>query len=177
MKSYTLEIHDNGILVFGSIPIGDMSIIDSLAESHGFPILDPGAAQAFGATLCITNESGAGALRAEITETNKNKSREDAWILGCDTGLSSKTIFSVMTGKSDVGHGDHPWDCDDFGRCYRLLKLFPEWKSRLGEVSARYPAWTGLVSAWDELTELFEAEKWDDLYEMMQIAYGRKKCE
>lgn len=80
------------------------------------------------------------------------------WLLGDDTGISSKTIFSVMTGTPCAWTGT-PLDPSDFGRCYRLLALFPEWRDRMHEVSAAYPAWTRLVESWGELTALYEQEK------------------
>lgn len=79
------------------------------------------------------------------------------WLLGGDTGTSSQTICAVMTG-SKIDWADVPADPSDFGRCYRLLRHFPEWKARLGEVVARYPEWTALVREWDALTVLYEEE-------------------
>ncbi len=78
-----------------------------------------------------------------------------AWVVGGDTGTSSQTIWSVMVG---VKH-DRPWtplDSDDFGRCYRLLELVPEWRKRLPEVAALHPDWKPLVREWDRLTSLYE---------------------
>lgn len=78
------------------------------------------------------------------------------WLLGNDTGTSSKTILAVMT-NSQSRSADIPYDNDDFGRCYRLLRLFPQWRSRLPEVAQRHPAWGPMVTAWDELCVLWEA--------------------
>lgn len=75
-----------------------------------------------------------------------------------DTGISSETIWHVMTGFPVRRHG-YPLDPSDFGRCYRLLQRFPFWRVRLPEVAARFPReWTLLVRHWDELTELYEEE-------------------
>jgi hypothetical protein len=79
----------------------------------------------------------------------------EEWLAGDDTGISSLTIYSVMTGVR-VSRTGIPHDSDDFGRCYRLLKLFPEWRARLTEVADRYPEWRGLVSVWGELEALYE---------------------
>jgi len=79
------------------------------------------------------------------------------WLLSGDTGVSSKTIFAVMTG-SDMKGADVPHDPDDFGRCYRLLSHFPEWKTRLSEVAAKFPIWGPMVAAWEELAALYEKE-------------------
>jgi len=81
-----------------------------------------------------------------------------AWIVGGDTGTSSETIWAVMMGVPRKRGADVPYDPDDFGRCYRLLKLMPEWRPRLPEVAAAYPrsAWGQLVDRWDEMTALYE---------------------
>jgi hypothetical protein len=78
------------------------------------------------------------------------------WLLNGDTGTSSMTIWSVMMKKSCRGGPDVPYDPDDFGRCYRLLKVMPSWRARLPEVSQKYSRWKGLVDNWDELTALYE---------------------
>ena len=107
------------------------------------------------------------------------------WLLGNDTGTSSKTICAVMTG-SKCRDPDVPYDPGDFGRCYRLLALFPEWRVRMHEVADEYPIWGPMVDAWDELTALYDEEKDQraapKLYKRMQslidegrIAAGWKK--
>lgn len=80
-----------------------------------------------------------------------------AWLSNGDTGTSSKTIFSVLTGHP-IEHTGTPSDPSDFGRCYRLLKVMPTWRARLPEVAEQFPEWRGLVGAWDELTALYEEE-------------------
>lgn len=84
------------------------------------------------------------------------------WIISGDTGRSSKTIWAVMMG---VVPKEYPWykfdtpgDPADFGRCYRLLQHFSEWKERLSEVAKTFPEWTPLVREWDSLTALWEEE-------------------
>lgn len=88
-------------------------------------------------------------------DTHYKKALE--WIVGDDTGISSKTIWSVMMGVA-IDRADKPYDPSDFGRCYRLLKLIPEWRNRLEEVSKTYPQWKGLVENWSELEALWEEE-------------------
>jgi hypothetical protein len=82
------------------------------------------------------------------------------WLLSGDTGTSSKTICAVMTGSNLGGDFDAgvPHDPSDFGRCYRLLRLFPGWIERLDEVALHYPMWTGLVREWGELTAMYKEE-------------------
>ena len=85
-----------------------------------------------------------------------------AWLSNGDTGISSLTIWSVMMRRTPPGHPhwypEVPHDPDDFGRCYRLLKVMPAWRPRLGEVAARHPRWKPLVDVWDELSTLYEQE-------------------
>lgn len=82
-----------------------------------------------------------------------------SWIVGDDTGISSRTIWSVMMGVeyNGISGPRPPADPSDFGRCYRLLKLIPEWRGRLREVAERYPIWGPMVEAWDELERMYEA--------------------
>lgn len=103
------------------------------------------------------------------------------WMMSGDTGISSQTIMCVMTGTKNRGHfgADIPYDPSDFGRCYRLLKHFPQWRSRMQQVADKYPAWQPLVDNWDELTALYEKEiknksgRAPKLYEMMRKLRGR----
>ena len=91
------------------------------------------------------------------------------WLLSSDTGISSKTIFAVMTGAKN-NNTDVPYDNDDFGRCYRLLQLFPEWKARLPEVAEAYPMWGPMVAAWDELSDLYKKNRCSEkLYDRMKV--------
>jgi hypothetical protein len=100
-----------------------------------------------------------------------------AWLLGSDTGVSSKTILSVMVGVEINSHfgADVPQDPADFGRCYRLLFAFPEWRPRLSEVAEKYPAWGPLIRDWDALTSIYETAnakgitRMTALYSAMQV--------
>jgi hypothetical protein len=82
----------------------------------------------------------------------------EAWLRGRDTGISSLTIFAVLNNQVVNNHYDVPHDPDDFGRCYRLLKLFPSWRPRLPEVAARFPEWGPLIQEWSEIERLYEEE-------------------
>jgi len=95
------------------------------------------------------------------------------WLRSWDTGASSLTIFHFMTGGIyGALRVDIPHDPDDFGRCHRLLKTFPEWRVRLDEMK-RIPDWVPFVEAWAEFERLFELEAptgtCPQLYEAMQV--------
>lgn len=78
------------------------------------------------------------------------------WIVGRDTGASSKALWAQMQGTK--GSREHPGDPGDIGRCFRLLELIPEWKPRLSEMKAVSPYWAALVDKWDEIRTLMDAE-------------------
>jgi len=100
----------------------------------------------------------------EITITSRSKRSHRApedpmeWVISGDSGISSRTIWAVMQGVSlEVMRPDIPYDPPDFGRCYRLLQIMPEWKGRLDEVAEKYPAWRPFVEHWEELEQMYEA--------------------
>lgn len=81
------------------------------------------------------------------------------WLLGDDTGTSSKWMAHVLLGGPKC-EDDWPWDDDDFGRCSRLLSRFPAARTRLSEMTTRgsrssRKVWRGLVAQWDELERLY----------------------
>lgn len=90
------------------------------------------------------------------------------WLFDDDTGLSSKTIFAVMTGINYRQSGYVPLDEGDFGRCYRLLTKFPEWLPRLAEVGAAHAQWLPLVQSWTVLTKLYEKKAWYKFRDMLK---------
>lgn len=102
-----------------------------------------------------------------------NDLRKREWITGNDTGRSSQTIWCVMMGVRP-NYPDIPYDADDFGRCDRLLKKFPEWRGRMKEVAAAHPKWGPIVEVWDKLEKLYEAKEYRKLYEVIQSV--RDEC-
>lgn len=92
-----------------------------------------------------------------------------------ETGISSKTMWNCLMGNKDFRIG-HPYDPDDFKRCYGLLKHVPEWKSQLHKLKPLSTEWSNLVDNWDKLTEMYEQnvkENWKNykkvgMYEFMQ---------
>ena len=81
-----------------------------------------------------------GEILSLIDEEKGVNKRATQWIVGGDTGCSSKTIWAVMMGVIQK-YSMTPSDNDDYGRCIRLLQLIPEWIDRLDEVTAQYPDW------------------------------------
>jgi hypothetical protein len=106
----------------------------------------------------------------------------EEWIRSWDTGISSLTIYATFKGHGYApGFGAGvPHDPADFGRCYRLLKVAPEWRARLGEVADLHPQWRPLVDAWDELEALYEEEfptgEAPKLYARIQALVDAGRC-
>lgn len=101
------------------------------------------------------------------------------WAQGDDVGNSSLTIYSVLKGNPGRSFTPSvPLDPSDFGRCYRLLEVVPEWRSRLHRVSAVWPEWAPLVERWGEMERLYLEElptgRCPKLYELMQKLTGRE---
>lgn len=97
------------------------------------------------------------------------------WITNGHVGNSSQTIWSFFMGVKDF-RINHPYDQDDFSRCYKLLEAVPEWRERILELSSLSTAWKNLSKNWDKLTEMYEQNKKEDwknyekigMYEFMQ---------
>ena len=97
------------------------------------------------------------------------------WLNNGKVGMSSKTMWNKFLNNQDYDIS-HPYDPDDFSRCYDLLQDIPEWKSRISELKDLSIAWSNLVDNWDKLTEMFEQnrkEKWVNsekigMYEFIQ---------
>jgi putative aminopeptidase FrvX len=82
-----------------------------------------------------------------------------AWMLSGDTGISSEAIVSKMTGlPTRYGFMCEPADPSDLGRCLRLLRKFPEWGARIGEMAEVSQRWSALVAHWDEIAAMMEEE-------------------
>ena len=96
-------------------------------------------------------------MRDKTTQRTAIISKAHQWIIGGDTGLSSLTIWGVMMCHPPAWPSI-PADPSDFGRCFRLLELIPEWRKRLPRVSDIYPEWDGLVQHWPELEALWLEE-------------------
>lgn len=99
---------------------------------------------------CTPSEAGAARMRYATP---------DEWIRSWDTGVSSIAIYKVMHGHHFglPPSNDPPRDPADFGRCYRLLRAFPGWRARIGEMRT-IAGWESLVDAWGALETMYEEE-------------------
>lgn len=109
-------------------------------------------------------------VKDSLTEDQKAR----WWLSNGERGVSSETIFEVITGQKILRHFNRctPSDPDDFRRCYLLLKTIPEWKNKLYLLKAESKVWSNLVDNWDKLTEMLEEQmetkKANGMYEFME---------
>jgi len=97
------------------------------------------------------------------------------WITNGNVGMSSKTMWLCFMNQP-IQRIYHPYDPDDFSRCYKLLESVPEWKERILELSKLSTPWKNLAENWVKLTEMYEQninENWKNsdkigMYEFMQ---------
>jgi len=94
----------------------------------------------------------------------------DWWLQNGEHGISSKTMVYAIAGKKlsdDIGH---PHDVDDFSRCYKLLQAVPQFKKPLylERMNVISPVWEKLVAHWQQLTTLYEAKQFTEMYELMK---------
>ena len=62
---------------------------------------------------------------------------------------------------------DHPYDADDFSRCYDLYKFAELTKENLQAVVAAYPYYATIVYRCYELCNLYEHRKYHSIYEIL----------
>ncbi len=171
---YSVRSFQHGAAVFGSIPVPELVALIGAWKECGWTHMDLMIASCLGASIAITGGDAQAKWREELKVGDANPD----WLRSGDTGTSSMTIYAALTGEwrtldRGMDGADTPKDPDDFGRCYRLLKRFPEWRARLGEVAEKFPAWGPLVREWDQMTKLYERDAPEhtgsspELYELM----------
>ncbi len=77
------------------------------------------------------------------------------WNANGQHGASSETMWNCFMNNKDF-RINHPYDPDDFSRCYKLLVMVPEWKNELQKLKTLSTPWENLVNSWDVLTEMYE---------------------
>lgn len=112
-------------------------------------------------------------VQPEVDQSLREEQKANEWLATGERGTSSETIFEVITGKKITKYGkSHPYDPDDFRRCYLLLKAVPEWKNKLHLLKSESKTWANLVDNWDKLTEMLEEQlktkKANGMYEFME---------
>lgn len=98
------------------------------------------------------------------------------WLTNGDTGLSSKSMLYILSDRKYAFQKTFekfglclPSDSDDFGRCYRLIKLIPELKENFNKLSDVSPNWELFVDNWEKLSHLYENNEYDKVYNLLDI--------
>lgn len=107
------------------------------------------------------------------------KEKAMSWINDGHVGNSSKTMWNCFMDNKKFPI-NHPYDPDDFSRCYKLLEWVPEWKGELDKLKSLSPVWAKLVDNWVKLTYMYELNvksNWKNrkqvgMYEFMQTLIG-----
>ena len=123
------------------------------------------------AVFCIGQPDELKEWRNEINSSLVGFAPQAKWWLGLDVGKSSAAIFAVFAEEGcwchkakKFGNGSTPADADDFGRCKRLLDMFPEWRTKLNKIVEAYPntKWGKVIERWEEL-EKAEPKRQDEI--------------
>lgn len=77
------------------------------------------------------------------------------WLAGGDTGTSSETMFSAITGIP-VKYHDTPGDIADVGRCVRMLRQLTDLRPQLEKVIIKHKEWMPFIDCWKELERRYD---------------------
>ncbi len=91
-------------------------------------------------------EMGKRLLKAYTPDESRYK-KAIWWIANGSVGASSKTMWNCLIGNEDFSI-NHPYDPDDFSRCWKLLEAVPEWKPELHKLKPLSRQWSNLVDNW-----------------------------
>lgn len=113
-----------------------------------------------------------------VNESEGKTEEENAqwWLSNGERGTSSETMFGYLhPRKIKITKREcHPYDPDDFRRCYLLLKAVPQWKEKLFLMKEVSPVWSRLVNHWNDLTDMLEKAmalpdgKAPEMYDLMK---------
>lgn len=159
----------NGIVVFGFGPqeIDFFSKCEKICGKNS--VIDPDLARMAGANFAVGQRDALdklasrlreGALAAQKNETPGLSDAATKWLANGRRGISSNTIFTVLTGI-DALRGwekDHPYDPADLDRCLLLLEAVPELKPEMHRMAQVSKHWAALIKRWDELVECHVTE-------------------
>ncbi len=169
--SYRVERRDGCVLVFGALPVSDLSALTKTVGRGA--VLDTNLARLAGASLAFGSRPNVEALKASLAPSVAAgvKARyadldpaAAEWLATGEHGTSSATLFYRLTGvRPNILHDDddavsHPRDPDDLRRCRLLLEQVPSLQAHLGEMRVVSPIWATLVDAWGDLCATMDME-------------------
>jgi hypothetical protein len=150
------------VLAFGPQP---MDFIGKAAKVCGkAAVLDQDVARMAGAMMAMGDRQALDAMRSRLESGALELQRQQTpalseaatkWLAHGSRGISSNTMFSVLTGVDALRdwRPSHPHDPADFDRCLRLLAEVPELRHKLPKMAEQSPEWAALVERWDEIEQ------------------------
>jgi len=152
----------NGVVVFGYGPKPITFIKNSSKVCGDGAVADPNVARMAGATFAFGQPEAlselrqrleVGAFAAQCQETPGLSVAATNWLACGSRGISSNTIFTVLTGVDALGGSrpSYPRDPDDLDRCLRLLDAVPELRKLMPKMADQSPQWAALIANWEEI--------------------------
>ena len=162
---YTVERHPGFTLVFGAVPVSDFGMF-AAAAGKGC-VVSAELADRYGASFAFGNpdavEAAIESARPRSIDTRladelglSAGARE--WLARGRHGLSSKCMFTELTGYPLADGKDAPDDAGALYRCRQLLDVAPELVERMGAMSSVSPVWARIAGAWTELCRTMDEE-------------------
>lgn len=141
VATYRIERRLNCVLVFGQVPLNDCVVLAKLCPEGAH--LDLALAKQLHATLVMGMPEDLAILAKRVVAgpvpkkiAAKLSPQAIQWLATGARGISSETIFTLITGVSCIKEEDMdiPYDAYDFVRCRLLLEACPEIQARFAEV-------------------------------------------
>ncbi len=99
--------------------------------------------------------------------TDEMKMKAIEWLLGNDTGVSSKAMCGALFGMTPAWACE-PCDSADFGRCIRFIRFMPDGaKDMIFKNLSSRPQWQEIIKRWDELANLYDTAKGRGIYKIL----------
>lgn len=152
----------SGVVVFGYGP-QPLDFLSKASKMCGDKaVLDQDVARMAGASFAIgprdvfaelRQRLETGSLIAQKVETPNLSSDAQRWLANGRRGISSNTMFTVLTGVDAMqdSNQSHPHDPDDLDRCLALLHEVPELRAKLTLMAKASPAWAALIANWEQI--------------------------
>lgn len=161
------------VLAFAPQPMDFLSKASKLCGKDA--ILDPDVARMAGANIAAGSPKALAALREKLAAGAVKAAGESIHGLGLPTGaaewlgagergISSNTMFTVLTGMDAMGGNwqqSHPLDLSDLRRCRLLLEAVPSLQHSLPHMRTASAQWSALVDVWPEICRTMDEEEPD----------------
>lgn len=162
--SYQVVRRNGCILIYGHVPLGDVEVLAQLAPKDS--LIDANLSHKLGATFVFGTRADLASLGKTVSVDLESYAHPDLskqavlWLAHGERGLSSETIFTLVTGVRCLEDDDMsvPHDTGDFRRCQRLLEQCPEIASNFTQVMSKQEGWGKIVQYWTEILTRLDKE-------------------